>query len=82
MLGILIFILIWAMALTYLVLRKIREDEKKKEPVDQEPKIPDEKPIEEPESTEAEQEEVPDSTEEEQEEVPESTEEEEATPEE
>jgi flagellar biosynthesis/type III secretory pathway M-ring protein FliF/YscJ len=49
--GILIVILIWAMALTYLVLKRIREDEKKKEPKDQKTKIPDEKQVEEPEST-------------------------------
>ena len=52
--GILIVILIWAMALTYLVLRKIRQDEKKKEPKVEEPKTPDEKHNEVPESTEEE----------------------------
>ena len=48
--GILIVIVIWFMALTYLVFKKIREDEAKKEPKE-EPQIPEEKPIEEPEGT-------------------------------
>ncbi len=53
--GILIVILIWAMALTYLVYKKIKDDERKKEPKVEEPKTPDEKHNEVPESTEEEE---------------------------
>ncbi len=48
--GILIVIVIWFMALTYLVFKKMKEDDKKKRTMDQELKVPDEKP----ESTEEE----------------------------